>query len=459
MKLHPSDLWRWSGTLARAPYVLLAGVLFLVKYNVDRVLYHAVLGERRWDAWSYLSPGAHFGRLSAVEPAELWPFACVALPFAWAGLVLTLRRLRSAGLSPWLVLLFFVPLLNVLLFVLLATLPEREGLSVRDPAPRRVGKLAGFVPSTPFGAAACAIAYTVPVTALLAWIGANVLGNYGWGLFFGLPFGLGLVSVLIYSYHEPRTFGASVGVALLSVFLVGVVLLGLAIEGVICLAMAAPIGATLAFLGGVVGHEIQRRTFDHDPVRTMASLLVALPLLMGVETAADPEPTRFLVRTAVEIDAVPAVVWNEVVAFAEIAPPTELLFRAGVAYPIRAEIEGHGVGAIRRCVFSTGAFVEPIEVWDEPRLLKFSVTEQPPAMRELTLWPGAQPPHLDDYLVSDGGQFLLVPLPGGGTRLEGTTWYSHRIRPERYWKPWSDAIIHKIHRRVLEHIRERVERG
>jgi len=34
-----------------------------------------------------------------------------------------------------------------------------------------------------------------------------------------------------------------------------------------------------------------------------------------------------------------------VVAFAENHRPKELLFRAGIAYPIRAEISGHGVGA------------------------------------------------------------------------------------------------------------------
>jgi hypothetical protein len=158
------------------------------------------------------------------------------------------------------------------------------------------------------------------------------------------------------------------------------------------------------------------------------------------------------VRTAVEVDAPPERVWRQVVSFAEIPPPTEWYFEAGIAYPLRAEIEGEGVGSVRRCVFSTGAFVEPIEVWDAPRLLKFSVTEQPSAMRELMLLPGVQPPHVEGYLVSDGGQFLLEPLPGGRTRLEGTTWYTHRLWPERYWKLWSDALLHRIHRRVLEHV-------
>ena len=45
------------------------------------------------------------------------------------------------------------------------------------------------------------------------------------------------------------------------------------------------------------------------------------------------------------------------------------------------EIEGEGVGAVRHCVFSTGAFVEPITIWNEPRHLRFDVTAMPEPMR------------------------------------------------------------------------------
>ena len=123
-----------------------------------------------------------------------------------------------------------------------------------------------------------------------------------------------------------------------------------------------------------------------------------------------------------------------------------------MAYPLSAEIDGTGPGAIRRCIFSTGAFVEPIEVWDAPRLLKFAVTSNPPAMREWSLYPNLHPPHIDNYLVSHGGQFRLIELPGGRTRLEGTTWYEHNLWPAGYWRWWSDFLIHRIHLRVLNHV-------
>jgi hypothetical protein len=111
------------------------------------------------------------------------------------------------------------------------------------------------------------------------------------------------------------------------------------------------------------------------------------------------------------------------------------------------------VGAVRHCVFSTGEFVEPIIVWDEPHLLKFGVTSQPRVMDEWSLYRNLRPRHLENYLVSREGQFLLKRLPNGRTKLEGTTWYRNRFWPEQYWRVWSDYIIHTIHERVLVHIK------
>ena len=50
-------------------------------------------------------------------------------------------------------------------------------------------------------------------------------------------------------------------------------------------------------------------------------------------------------------------------------------------------------------------------------------------------------------------EIRLAALPDGTTRLEGTTWYTNRIWPSGYWRLWSDLIIHRIHLRVLNHIK------
>lgn len=134
-------------------------------------------------------------------------------------------------------------------------------------------------------------------------------------------------------------------------------------------------------------------------------------------------------------------------------------FRAGIAYPVRARIWGRGVGAVRHCEFSTGPFVEPITIWDEPRLLAFDVTQQPHPMRELSPYRALDPPHLSGFFQSRRCQFLFMRLPDGGTRLDGTTWYTQSLWPGSYWRLWSDYLVHKIHSRVLEHIKSESESG
>ena len=103
--------------------------------------------------------------------------------------------------------------------------------------------------------------------------------------------------------------------------------------------------------------------------------------------------------------------------------------------------------------------MEPIDVWDVPHRLSFSVRQQPPVMEEWSPFE-IKPPHLaQNYLLSRRGEFLLTELPDGGTRLEGTTWYENRFWPGIYWQLWSDYFIHRIHMRVLEHIKKLAEKS
>jgi hypothetical protein len=115
------------------------------------------------------------------------------------------------------------------------------------------------------------------------------------------------------------------------------------------------------------------------------------------------------------------------------------------------------VGALRLCHFSTGAFVEPITVWEPGRRLAFDVLSNPPPMTELSPYGDVEPPHLRDTFVSERGEFLLEEDGHGGVRLQGTTWYRQGLWPQAYWNWIADASIHGIHRRVLEHIRASAE--
>jgi hypothetical protein len=239
----------------------------------------------------------------------------------------------------------------------------------------------------------------------------------------------------------------------LPVLFAGLLMLSLAAEGAICILMAAPIGIVLAVLGGFVGCLIvYNRTIPLSPV-AMVLVLASVPFTMGMEKRAVDAPPLMSVTTSVVIDAPPEMVWPNVVSFTIIPAQRDWILHTGVAYPVRARIDGHGVGAIRHCIFSTGEFVEPIEVWDENHLLRFSVADQPEPMEELSPYPRLKPAHLHGYLRSREGELRLTALPAGKTLLEGTTWYTDRIWPSRYWQVWSDMIVHHIHLRVLNHIK------
>jgi uncharacterized membrane protein YhaH (DUF805 family) len=455
MKPRLSDLWAWQGELKRAPYLFWGFLLGAIKYNLDRFLMWRVSGQR-WSLLDYTRLGEY-----------LWPklpssngvggyavMLAITIPFMTAGVLLTLKRLRSARLSPWLVLLFFVPVVKIIFFLLLCVIPSRERVEAENERGGGPKSLLGLIiPRSMVGSAITGMLLANAAGMLSIWLGTSVLRNYGWSLFVGLPFVMGFLVVLVFGYHEARSLKSCLLVSLLATFAAGAVLLLVAIEGIICLIMAVPIAAPTALLGGVVAYHIQAADWWQGRTTRFFCVAVIAPALMLIEHI-QPAPLSLLqVRTSLVVNASPEKVWSNVVTFAELPPPREMIFRLGIAYPVRARIHGSGVGAERHCEFSTGPFVEPIEVWDRPRLLKFSVTKNPAPLQEWTPYEDIHPPHLDGFLESRAGQFHLIPLPDGRTQLEGTTWYYHHLWPATYWRWWSDYIIHTIHGRVLQHVK------
>ena len=67
---------------------------------------------------------------------------------------------------------------------------------------------------------------------------------------------------------------------------------------------------------------------------------------------------------------------------------------AGLAYPIRSELRGEGVGVERIGIFSTGASRERVTQWVPGRTLRFSVITQPPAMEEMSPYRRVHAPHV-----------------------------------------------------------------
>lgn len=453
------ELWDWKGTTGRVAYVSWGLGLMTVKYVLDHAI--AAFFHTQWTWLSYFAP------LSALRPltpgqerAFLFTLLTVALPFIAAGVVLTVRRLREMGWPLWLVALFFLPTLNLLLFVFLGLIPAKPAEPPRNQADAPdwslLGRFTGI--ANPIGSACVAIVLTVLFGTVLAGIATVFFKSYGWGVFVALPFCLGMFAALFHGMSEPRSWAACAGVALLAMFFCGVALIAVALEGALCILMAAPLALPVVVLGATAGYFVQSARWNRllGTTRLYAIAWVALPLAFLGEHATPPPPL-IAVTSSVVIAASPRTVWRHVVTFSELPPPRELIFRSGIAYPVRAVIQGEGVGAVRHCEFSTGPFIEPITTWDEPRRLAFDVTAQPHPMRELSPYRAIDPPHLRGFFQSRRGQFLLVAQPHGTTRLEGTTWYDQNLWPNRYWRVWSDYLVHRIHGRVLEHIKHEAE--
>ena len=276
---------------------------------------------------------------------------------------------------------------------------------------------------------------------------------YGWSLFLGLPVAVSFLSAFCSSLRRKVSFSSAYWLSTVSLLLLGCFILLFALDGLICLLMAFPLAMALALIGVLFGRQLGSSCRGGISSAIPLLLVLFFPSLVAFErTTAPILPPLRKVTTSVVIHAPMESIWRTVIAFPKITEPADGIFRFGIAYPIEAYIDGSGVGAVRHCVFSTGSFVEPITVWQEPTLLAFDVSSSPPPMKELSLYEHIEAPHLHGHMVSHHGQFLLIQH-GEEVRLEGSTWYTHSLSPQWYWGPISDYMIHRIHERVLNHIK------
>ena len=421
-------------------------LLMLLKYTVDAGVI-LIVADVAWTPLDYVaSTIALHGSKAAQFPValNLWLLAWTLI-FVCIGVVLSVRRARDAGVPPWLVVAFFLPVLNYALMVLLLLLPT--GREVADePLRDETGPVGPHSSRAVFLGVVSGLA---AVTALVG-LGTLLIQSYGWTLFLATPFVIGVASAFVARRADPAGPDATGVVVLVTLATVAVAVVFLAFEGLVCLAMAIPLVVPLAMIGGVIGRELAGRIVS--PASSVMLMLLLIPPGHAMDRLVENAPPRE-VMTAVEIDAPPEKVWTYVVSFSDITSPPAWYFRLGLAAPLRARIDGTGVGAIRWCEFTTGAFREPITAWDEPARLAFDVTDQPPPLQEWSPWRSVYAPHLQGFFRSTKGEFRLVRLPGNRTRLEGRTWYRLKMEPQVYWTVIADAIVHRIHVRVLDHIR------
>jgi uncharacterized membrane protein YhaH (DUF805 family) len=474
------NLFGFQARVGQLQYASFGCALTAFKYIVEAITIYSYTGKL-YTPLDFVNPLLS-AREQFTETAPQWlgmAWVIWTLPFLWIALTMSVRRAAFLNISPWWGLAVLVPVVNLVFMIVLACVPDTWATPISAEEQRRkdevdaklaeayappltdpfepVGKRRRS-PTNPVLAAIIGLAGGAGFLVLVVLGSVYLFDSYGAVMFFGTPVVTGAIASYCLNAPVRRSLGLTIahGVATIVTACCAFLLFGL--EGSICIVMAIPIMAPLGLLGTLIGYAIAfgLRPGRDDEYMGMYGTILVLPLLGAVEASMQPTPTLENM-TAIEIDAPPERVWEHVVQFSEITEEPEWYFQLGIASPQRARIDGSGVGAIRHCEFTTGEFVEPITIWDEPRQLAFDVSQQPEPMFELSPYRHIHPPHLTGSFSSLKGEFLLIPLENGRTRLEGRTWYQVKIYPLAYWTVWTDALLHRIHLRVLRHIKRTAE--
>src|SRR5277367_3005316 len=122
--------WSFKGRVTRGMYALFGFVGVAAKYNLDRLF--ALHYGMQWyflNYWRVLEPSTEPSRLLQTQKTFFAILVISALPFIWLGVTMTVKRLRDAGQSRALALLFFAPFVNLLFFAVLCILPSVDALT------------------------------------------------------------------------------------------------------------------------------------------------------------------------------------------------------------------------------------------------------------------------------------------------------------------------------------------
>ena len=488
--LSPSSILRqprrWfqvDSPVSRSDYAIVGWTLAITKYVLE-LAFVAWLTGQFYTPLEFLNPwlNSKAGFLDQNSGlATLW-FA-FTIPFVLIAVSMSIRRAADVGWSPWWGLAILVPILNYVAMFVLSLASSREEKAAEEARIAKSQSESVFQPPEPadqkeqfvrfpnepdagiLPAFYTALSLGVMLQVVVGMASVWLFNEYGLILFFTTPFFAGAVSGAVFNANCRRRVGTLCLLITVMNIASYIAMLCVGLDGAICLFMAFPLLGPLSFFGGLAGRAITTTNLRSRPEHPgMIASMLLLPMALLLEPLDDHRELH-RVDTTVMINAGTTEVWNQVIAFPEIEEKPAWFFRAGIAAPIRARIVGRGVGACRYCEFTTGPFVEPITVWDEPASdrdpgrLAFDVQSQPLPMVEWTPFSGLHPPHLDDGFVSRRGQFVLEPISATETQLTGTTWYDIDVRPRMYWRIWATPTIHAIHERVLGHIQQQCEKS
>jgi hypothetical protein len=304
---------------------------------------------------------------------------------------------------------------------------------------------------------------------LLYGIFDNVMGIMGVSFFFLAPFLIGYLTVILLPYKEEHTATGAFFKPWLTCGAILLITLLLNIEGAICWAMAFPLFAILAGLGGVRAFGRKRRRFrdkmDWDfekdgwekPGSLKVSFLFLLPLLAGaIEGDRTSSFEELRVEKQVEIKASQEAVWNALLSNKQ----TDIKSRGftfsaffGFPYHLNTTTGKVAVGGFRVANYEKGlTFMEIIEKMEPGRSLVLAIKTDPSKISKAIM---------DEHIVIGGkhvqllqDEYRLEELPGGQTRLTLSSRFSINTPFNWYAGIWSKWLMSDILQEELNAVRQ-----
>ncbi len=442
----------FGGALGRRAYAACALPVVFSQHVFTALAIGATGGRPQAPWWFWLDPM----RELMFPPHHLSPLHDLAAWVLPAGMALTLladallaalsfRRARDARAYFWIAAFTVAPGLQAVAVLWLSLAPRRPEPAALHSGPGGKSTPQDAVVGVLTGASLCLGA---------AVVATLVLHDYGWGLFLASPFVIGFVTAFLTNRHGDRGAGRSITLVLYALALGALGLLGFALEGVVCLILASPLILAMGVVGGLAGRAVALQASRRRGTAVMS--VAILPLVLMGEIVLPPR-AGFDSVESVEVAAPPAAVWSAITHMGPIPEPPAAPFRWGLAYPVRGEILGTGVGALRRGVFSTGVAYERVTEWSPERRLSFIVLSDPPTMTELSPYPHVNAPHDLGYFRTLDARFTIAPLADGKTRLALATRHELDLEPALYWLPIAQWATHVNKMRVLDHFRRQAE--
>jgi hypothetical protein len=278
------------------------------------------------------------------------------------------------------------------------------------------------------------------------------------GFMFFLPFAIGFITIFVIERRRAQNVWVWFLLPWIPVIAGELASVAFFWEGWICVVMFTPIALVASTLGGTAAGLIahygrSRRSKDATLVCVMC-----LPLLISsFEPQFLSQRDLRSVESIIDIHAPAAAVWRNIERVPRIHPSelqSSWSHAIGFPNPVEATLSEAAVGGVRHATFEGGVlFIETIDMWEPERRLGFSIraqTEQIP------------PTTLDEHVTVGGrffdvlhGEYILEPLPNGGTRLHLVS--QHRVSTDFNWYAhlWTDAVMRDLQKRILLVVRNR----